>query len=45
MGEQVGTITETVAEELGLKAGTPVFQGGIDAHIGMIGSGSLEPDI
>ncbi|MEK9199383.1 FGGY-family carbohydrate kinase [Ureibacillus sp. FSL E2-3493] len=43
VGEQVGTITETVAEELGLKAGTPVFQGGIDAHIGMIGSGSLEP--
>lgn len=43
VGEMVGKITEAAAEEIGLKVGTPVFQGGIDAHIGMIGSGSLEP--
>lgn len=42
VGEKVGEITEYVAFELGVAAGTPVFQGGVDAHIGMIGSGALE---
>ncbi|MFE4243420.1 MULTISPECIES: FGGY-family carbohydrate kinase [Peribacillus] len=43
VGDQVGNITSNAAEYLGLVTGVPVFQGGIDAHIGMIGSGALEP--
>lgn len=43
VGDKVGEVTESAAGELGLLAGTPVFQGGIDAHIGMIGSRALEP--
>jgi ribulose kinase len=43
VGDKVGEITESASEYLGLKQGTPVFQGGIDAHIGMIGSKALEP--
>lgn len=43
VGDQVGAITEKAAAFLGLAVGTPVFQGGIDAHIGMIGAGALEP--
>lgn len=43
VGEQVGTVTPNAAEYLGLEVGVPIFQGGIDAHIGMIGSNSLEP--
>lgn len=42
VGEQIGVITEKASKELGVMENTPVFQGGIDAHIGMIGSGSLE---
>lgn len=42
VGEQVGSVTKDAAEYLGLEPGTPLFQGGIDAHIGMIGSGALE---
>lgn len=43
VGELIGGVTADAAAFLGLKEGTPVFQGGIDAHIGMIGSGALEP--
>lgn len=42
VGDKVGEITEQAAGALGLAVGTPVFQGGIDAHIGMIGSGAVE---
>lgn len=42
VGDQVGTVTRIAAEQLGVDAGIPVYQGGIDAHIGMIGSGALE---
>lgn len=42
VGDYIGTITERVSSQIGVEEGTPVFQGGIDAHIGMIGSGSLE---
>ncbi len=34
------TLSATAAAELGLKAGTPVAQGGIDAYLGMLGLGA-----
>lgn len=43
VGDQVGAVTPAAAAQLGVGAGIPVYQGGIDAHIGMIGSGALEP--
>ncbi|MCJ1908288.1 FGGY-family carbohydrate kinase [Planococcus ruber] len=42
VGDQVGIVTKAAAAQLGVEAGIPVYQGGIDAHIGMIGSGALE---
>ncbi|MFB9219883.1 FGGY-family carbohydrate kinase [Kurthia sibirica] len=42
VGEQVGLITSETAISLNLPINMPVFQGGIDAHIGMIGAGALE---
>ena len=32
-----------MAEELGLKAGTPVAEGGVDAYVGALGLGVVEP--
>lgn len=43
VGDLVGTVTQEAADFLSLEAGIPVFQGGIDAHIGMIGAGALKP--
>ena len=43
MGEPLGTLSPEAAEELGLVAGTPVAQGGIDAEAGMIGMNVLAP--
>ncbi len=43
MGERAGDLTETAAEELGLKTGTPVAQGGIDAYAGMMGLDVVHP--
>jgi FGGY-family pentulose kinase len=43
MGAVVGGLHEEAAEELGLKAGTPVSQGGIDAFVGALGLGVTEP--
>lgn len=43
VGDLVGMVTQEAANFLSLEAGIPVFQGGIDAHIGMIGAGALEP--
>lgn len=43
LGKGDGTLSAAAAEELGLKAGTPVAQGGIDAYLGMIGLGSVRP--
>jgi ribulose kinase len=42
VGEQVGIISSKAAKETGLKEGVPVFQGGIDAHIGMLGIGATD---
>ncbi len=43
VGEQIGTISLAAAKDIGLKEGIPVFQGGIDAHIGMLGIGATLP--
>jgi len=43
LGETVGALRPDVAQELGLKAGIPVAQGGADAFIAMIGLDVLEP--
>jgi FGGY-family pentulose kinase len=43
LGAVVGGLRRDVAEELGLKADTPVAEGGIDAHLGAIGLGVVEP--
>ncbi len=43
LGVVVGGLRRDVAEDLGLKAGTPVAQGGIDAHMGALGLGVVEP--
>ncbi len=43
MGEVVGGLSKAAAEELGLKAGTPVAQGGIDGFLGALGLGVVEP--
>ncbi|MDZ4095030.1 MAG: FGGY-family carbohydrate kinase [Paracoccaceae bacterium] len=42
-GQQIGPLTEAAAAHIGLRAGTPVVQGGADAFIGMIGLGVTRP--
>jgi len=42
-GQQIGPLTDQAAAHLGLRAGTPVVQGGADAFIGMIGLGVTQP--
>ncbi len=42
-GTAVGELRREVAEELGLKAGTPVAEGAIDAYAGALGLGVVEP--
>jgi FGGY-family pentulose kinase len=43
LGVNVGGLTREVAEATGLKAGTAVAQGGIDAYMGALGLGVTEP--
>lgn len=43
IGEVVGGLRRGVAEELGLREGTPVAEGGVDAHMGAIGLGVVQP--
>jgi FGGY-family pentulose kinase len=43
LGVQVGELRPEVAAELGLRPGTPVAQGGIDAYLGALGLGVVEP--
>lgn len=43
VGTTVGGLRSGVADELGLKAGTPVAEGAIDAYAGAIGLGVVEP--
>lgn len=40
LGGGEGVLTETAATHLGLRPGTPVAQGGIDAYLGMLGLGA-----
>jgi FGGY-family pentulose kinase len=40
LGAGQGVLSEDAARELGLRPGTPVAQGGIDAYLGMIGLGA-----
>lgn len=42
VGSFIGELSESASKELGLSKDTRVYQGGIDAHIGMIGSGSAD---
>jgi FGGY-family pentulose kinase len=43
MGEVAGGLRREAAEELGLKEGTPVAEGGIDAFVAMVGLGVVDP--
>lgn len=43
MGEVLGTLTESAAGELGLRAGIPVGAGGSDAYVGQVGLNVLTP--
>jgi FGGY-family pentulose kinase len=43
LGTPVGELTKAAADEMGLKAGTPVAAGGIDAYMGQLGLGVVEP--
>lgn len=40
LGSRAGVLSAAAAEHLGLPAGLPVAQGGIDAYLGMIGMGA-----
>ena len=40
LGRGDGVLTPDAARELGLRPGTPVAQGGIDAYLGMLGMGA-----
>lgn len=42
-GEVVGGLSRAAAEELGLKEGTPVAQGAVDAFAASVGLGVVEP--
>lgn len=43
LGEHVGGLSAAAAEDLGLKAGTPVAQGGGDAWVGQVGLNVVMP--
>jgi ribulose kinase len=43
LGVVVGGLRKEAAEELGLKEGTPVAEGGIDAYFGALGLGVVDP--
>jgi FGGY-family pentulose kinase len=43
LGRGEGVLCRTAADELGLSAGTPVAEGGIDAYLGMLGMGATQP--
>jgi FGGY-family pentulose kinase len=41
LGGGTGILSAAAAEQLGLRPGTPVAQGGIDAYLGMLGLGAV----
>ena len=44
-GSIIGEVSENIARETGLKAGTPVITGGGDTQMGLTGSGSVRPGL
>src|SRR5262249_32653450 len=42
LGKGEARLSQAAAGELGLRPGTPVAQGGIDAYLGMLGLGAVE---
>ena len=45
LGTVVGGLRREAAEELGLREGTPVAQGAVDAYAGALGLGVVEPGV
>lgn len=45
VGEPIGMISSDFAKEFGLSENMTLIQGGIDAHIGMIGLGVTKPNV
>jgi FGGY-family pentulose kinase len=43
LGEKIGMVRPEIANKFGLPENTPVYQGGIDAHISMLGLGVCRP--
>lgn len=43
LGEIAGDLTKEAAEDMGLKAGIPVGEGGADAFVGVIGLNAFQP--
>jgi ribulose kinase len=43
VGDPIGTITRSAADHLGLSTTPMLAQGGIDAHIGMVGADTMAP--
>jgi FGGY-family pentulose kinase len=41
LGKGSGRLSESAAQALGLRTGTPVAQGGVDAYLGMLGMGAV----
>src|SRR5581483_3983766 len=41
LGKGTGKLSTVAANQLGLRPGTPVAQGGIDAYLGMLGLGAV----
>ena len=43
-GTKIGEVTPAIAEETGLRAGTPVILGGADSQCGLAGTGAVNDD-
>ncbi len=43
IGVTIGKLTQEAAREMGLPSGIPIAEGGIDAHVGLLGLNALEP--
>jgi FGGY-family pentulose kinase len=42
LGKGTATLSRMAADELGLRPGVPVAQGGVDAYLGMLGMGAVD---
>jgi len=42
MGVKIGKLTSEAAQQMGLRSGIPIAEGGIDAHVGLLGLNALE---